>query len=80
MPSGRTMILELRPAVIEGGAVMILFEKKDDVAPVCPHCKKDIISTDSGWKKTVSKLNGQSINGVKIGFIEVNGFVEEDNC
>ncbi len=39
----------------------------------CPHCKKDIISTDSGWKKTVSKLDGQSINGVKIGFIEVNG-------
>ena len=43
----------------------------------CPHCKKDIIATDSGWKKTVSKLNEQKINGIRIIFVEVNGEKDE---
>ena len=43
----------------------------------CPHCKKDIIPKDSGWKKTVSKLNEQKINGIRIVFVEVNGEKDE---
>jgi thiol-disulfide isomerase/thioredoxin len=39
----------------------------------CPHCKKSIIAKDSGWKKTVSKLNEQKINGILVNFVEVNG-------
>lgn len=39
----------------------------------CPHCKKSIIAKDSGWKKTMKKLNGQQINGVTVTFNEVNG-------
>ncbi len=43
----------------------------------CPHCKKSIIAKDSGWKKTVNKLNEQKINGVQVLFVEVNGETDE---
>ena len=43
----------------------------------CPHCKTNIISADSGWKKTLDKYNGQKINGVTVTFVEVNGEKEE---
>ena len=43
----------------------------------CPHCKKSIIAKDSGWKKTVSKLNEQKINGVQVLFVEVNGETDD---
>ena len=39
----------------------------------CPHCKTNIISEDSGWKKTMAKYNGQKISGVTLTFIEIDG-------
>ena len=43
----------------------------------CPHCKTNIIATDSGWKKTKEKYNGQKVNGITVTFVEVNGEKEE---